>query len=117
MEHLDNYHSEYIRNLVSNFINERIINEIIPHQDPLVIENFPPPPPPGFLRLLPTLNVVAEDFGRRRIQEEHNDTIILVQSRLNCTFWFYRINDEIFQIVDMGPNDMTVIPMGFVNNN
>jgi hypothetical protein len=115
MEHLDNYRSEHIRNSVSNFINERIVNEIIPLQDPMEIRNLNPPP--GSFKLLPCLNETVEKFGRTCISEKPNDTIIFVELRLYCVFWFYRTNDEIFQIIDMGPNDMTVIPMGFVNNN
>jgi hypothetical protein len=102
MERLDNNHSQRIRNFVNNYINER--NQV-------AAMNFMPA-----LRLLPTLNIFVEDSGRERILLEPNDTIIHIESRGYCTFWFYRINDEIFQIVDMGPDDMVVSLMGYINN-
>jgi hypothetical protein len=110
MERLDNNHSQRIRNFVNNYINNRAL------QDPMDFEGIPPLHAMPVLRLLPSLNIFVEDSGRERIRQEPNDTIIFVQSRDYCTFWFYRINDEIFQIIDMGPDDMTVTSMGNVEN-
>jgi hypothetical protein len=100
-----------IRNAVNNYLN---VQEFIPLEEPVVGGAFLPPPPA--LRLLPSLNVMAEEMGRQVISGMPNDSATLLQSGLSHSIFYYRINDEIFQVILLGPNDTDVRTVGFVNN-
>ena len=100
-----------IRNAVNNYLN---VQEFIPLEEPVAQGAFPPPP--GALRLLPSLNIMADEIGRRAISEMPDNSAILLQSGFSHSIYYYRLYDEIYQVILLGANDVDVRSVGFVDN-